>query len=310
MKNYTISKEKIVRTDESCFSNLPSFSYVPSFIDNLPSFLGMRMAYIDAPAIGTPNGKIALCLHGEPSWSYLYRKMIPKLQAAGYRVVAPDLFGFGRSDKPVDDNWYQFETHRASLLEFIEYLGLNKILLAVQDWGGLLGLTLPHEASERYDQLLVMNTTLATGDVPLSQGFKDWRTFMASQQNFDCAKLFARACPHLSAAETQAYSAPYITVESLAGVRRFPALVPEHIDSPGASTSRDARQFWQAQWRGQSFMAIGMADPVLGTSVMHALRKIIRDCPEPMMIESGGHFLQEWQSEHNPIVETAIRSWS
>jgi pimeloyl-ACP methyl ester carboxylesterase len=310
IRNYSISVEKIVRTDESCFSNLLNFPYPASFIDDLPSFPGMRMAYIDAPATSTPNGKVALCLHGEPSWSYLYRKMIPKLQAAGYRVVAPDLFGFGRSDKPIDETWYQFETHRASLLEFIEHLDLNKILLVVQDWGGLLGLTLPHEASERYGQLLVMNTTLATGDVPLSQGFKDWRAFMASQQNFDCAKLFSRACPHLSKSETQAYSAPFSTVESLAGVRRFPALVPEYLDSPGASISRDARQFWRTQWRGQSFMAIGMADPVLGTSVMQALRTIIRDCPEPMMIENGGHFLQEWQSEHNPIVENAIESWS
>jgi pimeloyl-ACP methyl ester carboxylesterase len=310
MKNHSVSAQKIVRTDESAFANLPDFPYNATFIDTLPSFSGLRMAYVDEPAACAPNGKVALCLHGEPSWSFLYRKMIPKLRAAGYRVVAPDLFGFGRSDKPTDEAWFQFDTHRNSLLELIEQLDLKNILMIVQDWGGLLGLTLPHHSPERFAQLLVMNTTLGTGDVPLSQGFKDWRAFMASQQNFDCAKLFSRACPHLTAEETQAYSAPFPNIASLAGVRRFPQLVPEFIDSPGAETSREARKFWQTQWLGQSFMAIGMKDPVLGTPVMQALRKSIRGCPEPMMIENGGHFLQEWQSEHNPIVEKAIASWA
>jgi pimeloyl-ACP methyl ester carboxylesterase len=310
MKNYSVSAQQMIRTDESAFANLPNFPYSASYIEKLPSFPGLRMAYIDVPATSNPNGKVALCLHGEPSWSFLYRKMIPKLQAAGYRVIAPDLFGFGRSDKPIDEAWFQFDTHRASLLEFIEQLDLKNILMIVQDWGGLLGLTLPHQFPERFAQLLVMNTTLGTGDAPLSQGFTDWRAFMASQQNFDCAKLFSRACPHLTTEEAQAYSSPFPNVESLAGVRRFPQLVPEFIDSAGAAISRQARQFWQTKWRGQSFMAIGMKDPVLGQPVMHALRKIIRGCPEPMMIENGGHFLQEWQSEHNPIVENAIASWA
>ncbi len=310
MKNHSVSMQQLVRTDESAFANIPDFLYKAIFIDTLPSFPALRMSYIDEPATSPPNGKVALCLHGEPSWSFLYRRMIPKLQAAGYRVIAPDLFGFGRSDKPIDEAWFQFDTHRASLLEFIEYLDLRNILLIVQDWGGLLGLTLPHHAPERYAQLLVMNTTLGTGDMQLSQGFKDWRAFMASQQNFDCSKLFSRSCPHLTIQETQAYSAPFPNLESLAGVRRFPQLVPEFIDSAGAATSRQARKFWQTQWQGQSFMAIGMKDPVLGPAVMQTLRKAISGCPEPMMIENGGHFLQEWQSEHNPIVENAVASWA
>jgi pimeloyl-ACP methyl ester carboxylesterase len=309
MKNYEIVGTQVIRTTESRFSGLPDFPYNPKYINTLPSFGSLRMAYIDEPPTTTSNGKVALCLHGEPSWSFLYRKMIPKLQAAGYRVIAPDLFGFGRSDKPTDEAWFTFETHRASLLEFIELHNLQSILLVVQDWGGLLGLTLPHLAPSRYSQLLVMNTTLGTGDVPLSQGFKDWRAFMATQSNFDCAKLFSRACPHLSAEEAQAYGAPFVNIASLAGVRKFPQLVPEFADSEGASISCDARQFWQTQWQGQSFMAIGMKDPVLGTTVMQSLRKNIRGCPEPMMIENGGHFLQEWQSEHNPIVENAVASW-
>jgi pimeloyl-ACP methyl ester carboxylesterase len=308
-KNYAISANMAIRTPETAFSAVPDFAYVPHFIKTLPSFGDLQMAYIDEAPISSPNGKVALCLHGEPSWSFLYRKMIPKLRANGYRVVAPDLFGFGRSDKPTNEAWFQFETHRTSLVELIEQLDLRDVLLIVQDWGGLLGLTLPHHSPERFVELLVMNTTLGTGEAPLTQGFKDWRAYMASQKQFDCAKLFSRACPHLTSAEVQAYAAPFESIASLAGVRRFPQLVPEFINSAGASISRDAKAFWQNQWQGKSFMAIGMKDPVLGPAVMNALRYIIRHCPEPMLVEDGGHFLQEWQSEHNPIVERAVASW-
>jgi tRNA(adenine34) deaminase len=308
-KNYAISANEAIRTPETAFAGIPDFAYTPHFNNTLPSFGGLQMAYIDEAPTSVPNGKVALCLHGEPSWSFLYRKMIPKLRATGYRVIAPDLFGFGRSDKPTNEVWFQFETHRTSLLELIEQLDLHNVLLIVQDWGGLLGLTLPLHSPERYVELLVMNTTLGTGDIPLTQGFKDWRAYMASQPEFDCAKLFSRSCPHLSSAEIQAYSAPFENVASLAGVRRFPQLVPEFLDSPGASISRDAKAFWQHQWQGKSFMAIGMKDPVLGPPVMRSLQKMIRRCPEPMLIEEGGHFLQEWQSEHNPIVERAVASW-
>ena len=303
-----------VRTPESCFDLVPDFAYLPNYEASLPSFGAMRMAYIDEPPLHKANGRIALCLHGEPSWSFLYRKMIEPLRAAGYRVIAPDLFGFGRSDKPVNADWYQFESHRTSLLELIENLGLTNITLIVQDWGGLLGLTLPHEMADRFSQLLVMNTTLATGDVPLSEGFIAWRNYMSKANNFDCSKLFQRACPHLSLAQAQAYSAPFHTAESLSGVRRFPALVPEFEDSSGALISRQARSFWQEQWQGQSFMAIGMADPVLGPTVMSALRKLIRGCPEPLQLTEAGHFVQEWETSNgivgNSIIATALNQWA
>jgi tRNA(adenine34) deaminase len=299
-----------LRTSELRFLNLPSFEFSPSYTEALPSFKNMRMAYVDAAPTGAPNGKVALCLHGEPSWSFLYRKMIPILQVAGYRVVAPDLFGFGRSDKPIREDWFTFDTHRSSLLEFIECLDLSNILLIVQDWGGLLGLTLPLNAPSRFRELLLMNTTLGTGDVALSKGFQDWRSYMAGQSDFDCGKLFSRSCPHLSINEVRAYNAPFETAAALAGVRRFPQLVPEFFDSPGANISREAREFWHSQWDGQSFMAVGVKDPVLGLPVMAELHRHIRGCPEPLLIPEGGHFLQEWQSAENPIVQAALASWS
>jgi pimeloyl-ACP methyl ester carboxylesterase len=223
--------------------------------------------------------------------------MIPPFVAAGARVVAPDFIGFGRSDKPGDEAAYTFDFHRDFLLHFVEKTNLRRITLVVQDWGGLLGLTLPMEMPERFERLLVMNTTLACGDAPLPQGFLAWRAYANAHPDLECGKLLSRACPHLSAAEAAAYDAPYPDAKSKAGVRRFPNLVPERPDDPGAAISRRARQWLETSWKGQAFMAIGAKDPVLGPPVMAELRKSIRNCAEPLVVGNGGHFLQEWGEE-------------
>ncbi len=304
-----------VRTAPERFTQLTdiaqAFAYEPRYIDDLPSFQGLRLCFIDVQPSGVSNNqKVALCLHGQPTWSYLYRKMIPPLLAAGFRVIAPDLFGFGRSDKPVEDQWYQFDTHRQSLIELIERLDLQRVTLVVQDWGGLLGLTLPHEMPNHFEQLLVMNTTLGTGDVELSQGFLDWRAYIAAQTKWiDCGKIIGRGTPHLTAAEIAAYNAPFESIQFQAGVRRFPQLVPEFIDSPGAELSRRARQFWQTQWQGKSFMVVGMQDPVLGPQVMQQLASHLKGCPKPYCVQTAGHFVQEWQSGQIPIVQTALQHY-
>jgi pimeloyl-ACP methyl ester carboxylesterase len=142
-----------------------------------------------------------------------------------------------------------------------------------------------------------MNTTLATGDVPLSEGFAAWRAYVAKNPDLACGKLLARACPHLTPAEAAAYDAPYPDARSKAGVRRFPRLVPERYDDPGAAISRKARDWLSTAWKGETFMAVGAKDPVLGLPVMTRLRGWIRDCPEPAIIDDGGHFLQEWGDE-------------
>src|SRR6185503_13318270 len=192
---------RAMRTPDERFANLPGFAWQPHYLE----WRGLRVHYLDEGA-GT---RTLLCLHGEPTWSYLYRRMIPPFLAAGYRVVAPDFIGFGRSDKVVDDTWYTFDTHREFLLELVERMDLKRVTIAVQDWGGLLGLTLPMEAPARYEKLLIMNTALGTGDVPLTDGFKSWRAYVAKTPDLDCGKLLARACPHLSAAEAAAYEAPF-----------------------------------------------------------------------------------------------------
>jgi len=145
--------------------------------------------------------------------------------------------------------------------------------------------------------LLVMNTTLGTGDVPLGEGFLAWRAWANKNPDMDIAKLMQRSCPHLSDTEAAAYGAPFPDASYKAGVRRFPNLVPEDPDADGAAISRRARDWWQRDWRGRAFMAIGAADPVLGPPVMNALRRVVRGCPEPLVLPQAGHFAQEWGEE-------------
>ena len=280
-----------LRTPEHCFDNLPGYDFAPNYISDLPALNGLRMHYLDEGNKGAQT--TYLCLHGNPAWSYLYRKMIPIFTASGARVIAPDMIGFGRSDKPKKDSFHSFTWHRQCLLESIERMDLQNIVLVVQDWGGILGLTLPMEKPQRYKGLLVMNTTLACGDAPLTEGFKAWREMCAKKPDFDIAKLFTRGNPQMSSAECAAYMAPFPDAGHRAATRAFPPMVPEFENSDGAAISRAARQFWRNDWSGQSFMAIGCQDPVLGESTMRELRSNIKNCPEPMLLREGGHFVQE-----------------
>jgi haloalkane dehalogenase len=287
----------VLKTPLERFADLPGFPWPSQSRGDMSGFSGLSMSYLDE---GPKAAPVFLCLHGQPTWSYLYRRMIPFFLATGQRVVAPDLFGFGRSDKPADEGVYTFDFHRDSLIAFVRTLDLRDVTLVVQDWGGLLGLTLPLEMPERFSRLIVMNTALPTGDVPLPQGFLDWRAFSNSHPDMAVGKLLARACPHLSAAEALAYDAPYPDARYKAGVRRFPNLVPEFPDSGGAAIGRAAREFWRSEWRGQSVMAIGMTDPVLGPPVMRMLHRVIRGCPPPLEFTEAGHFVQEWGEKVAP----------
>lgn len=291
----------ILRTPDENFADLPGYAFRPNYHQG-PA--GLRMHYLDE---GVPDAPVALCLHGQPTWSYLYRKMIPALVAAGHRVVAPDFFGFGRSDKPSEEATYTFDFHRNSIISLIETLDLKCMTLVCQDWGGLIGLTVPMDMPERFERLLVMNTALGTGDTPLGEGFLAWRAFSNSKPDMDVAALMKRAAPSLSDAEAAAYAAPYPDTRYKAGVRRFPNLVPDRPDADGAALSRRARDFWSKQWAGQSFMAIGMKDPVLGPPVMQALRATIRNCPPPLELTDAGHFTQEAGAV---IVEAAMKSFA
>ncbi len=292
--------QQFLRTPDERFAALPDFAYEPAYVEGLPGYEPMRMAYIDT---GPRDAEVtALCLHGQPTWSFLYRRMIPVFESRGVRVVAPDLFGFGRSDKPMEESVYGYNFHRNALLAFIRALDLRNILLVVQDWGGLLGLSLPMTLPDRIRRLLIMNTALPIGVSP-GKGFDDWKAYSAANPDLDIAGLMGRAVPLLSTEEQNAYAAPYPDQSYKAGVRRFPEMVMVAPHMEGVDLARKSRSFLSTAWAGDSFMAVGMLDPVLGPPVMSEVRSFIRNCPEPMDVAEGGHFLQE---HGGPVAEAAL----
>lgn len=293
----------IKRTPDDRFENLPGFDYAPQYSETLPGYESLRVHYLDEGP--KDAGKVFLCLHGQPSWSYLYRKMIPVFLETGARVIALDWLGFGRSDKPVDERTYTYHFHRNMLMAFLQDMDLQNITLVCQDWGGILGLSVPPDMPERFKRLIVMNTALPDGRSP-GKGFESWKAFAATQPDLDVAGLMARGTPKLSEAEAAAYGAPFPDMTYKAGVRRFPELVMVRPDMEGVETSKAAAHWWANEWRGESFMAIGMADPVLGGTVMDDLRQMIRGCPDPMRIETAGHFVQEWGE---PVARAALKSF-
>lgn len=290
-----------LRTPEERFRLLPGFPYAPHYADDLPGYEGLRLAWVDE---GPRDAETTfLCLHGEPTWSYLYRKMLPVFTAAGHRVVCPDLFGFGRSDKPVDDAVYTIDFHRDAVLALIDRLDLRNVCLVCQDWGGIIGLTLPMDCGERFTRLLVMNTAQPTGE-DLSAGFAAWKGFAAAAPDIPVAGLVCSdALGATNLMDALAYDAPFPDARYKAGVRRFPQLVPVEPGMAGIELTTRARAFLQEEWSGESFMAIGLRDGVLGKDVMEALRSVIKGCPEAMDVPEAGHFVQEYGE---PIARAAL----
>ena len=290
-----------LRTPDERFAFMPGFPHAPNYVDDLAGYEGLRLAYVDeGPAEAETT---FLCLHGEPTWGYLYRKMLPVFTAAGHRVVAPDLFGFGRSDKPVDDAVYTIDFHRESLLRLIERLDLRNITLVCQDWGGILGLTLPLDLPDRFTRLLVMNTGLPIGE-PISEGFAGWKFLAASAPEIPVAGLImSDTAGATNPLDAIAYDAPFPDNRYKAGVRRFPQMVPVEPGMDGIDLMKRARSFYRDTWAGESFMAIGMRDGVLGPDVMNELRSMIRGCPEAMEVPEAGHFVQEYG---DPIARAAL----
>jgi haloalkane dehalogenase len=292
-----------LRTPDDRFTDLPDFPYPAHYVDDLAGYEGLRAHYLD---VGPRDAeRTFLCLHGEPTWSYLYRKMIPVLLESGARVIAPDFYGFGRSDKPVHDSDYTFGFHRTFLLRLVERLDLRHITLVVQDWGGTLGLTLPVDPGfrSRLDRLFVMNTVLPVGE-PLGSHFYEWRSLVRNTVDLPVGQWIREAWPQLSDREVAAYDAPFPDRRFQAGARTFPDLAMVEPEMEGVAEAQAAQAFWAEEWSGQSFMAIGVKDPDVAT--MQALRQHIRGCPEALMLEDAGHFVQEWGEA---VARAALRSF-
>ncbi len=284
-------RQDALRTPESAFLNLPNYPWKSNYVDDLNSLDGLRMHYLDE---GNNDSKLTyLCLHGNPTWSYLYRHMIPVFLSSGARVVAPDLIGFGKSDKPKKDSFHTFLKHRLILLEFIEKLDLRNIVFVVQDWGGILGLTLPMVSPGRYLGLLAMNTLIATGVNPLPDGFTQWREMCKEKPNFDISRLLSRSNPTLTRAECDAYQAPFPDQGHRASTRAFPQILPDSPNSVGADISKQAELFWKNDWIGLSMIGIGIKDPVFGERVMQQLHHQIRGSVEIRLLPQASHFVPE-----------------
>ncbi len=293
-----------LRTPDAAFAGVPDFGYATHYAADLRDYDGLRIAYVDEGPRDAEH--VFLCLHGDPTWSFLYRKMIQVFRASGARVVAPDFFGFGRSDKPVDQTAYTFGFHRDALSRFVERLDLRGITLVCQDWGGVLGLTLPPDMPDRFARLLAMNTILGTGDVPVGDAWLAWRDYSNAHPDLDVGLLMKRTTPILSAAEAAAYDAPFPDARYKAGVRAFPNIVPIAPAMDGAALSRRARDWWQTAWRGETYLAAGGKDPVLGLRAMRQLQKWVRDAPPPVEFADAGHFIQEWGDD---VARDALRAF-
>ena len=237
-----MARVEALRTPDDRFADLPDFPYPPCYLNGLPGYEGLRAHTLD---VGPADAeRTFLCLHGQPTWSYLYRKMIPVMLASGARVVAPDLFGFGRSDKPIQDAVYSFHFHREFLLRFVERVDLRRITLVVQDWGGTLGLTLPVDPGfrDRLDRLIVMNTVLPIG-MPLTPHFYEWRALVRNTPDLPVGQLMRGAEPRLTEREVAAYDAPFPDLRFKTGVRTFPDLAMVEAEMDGVAEARAARRF-------------------------------------------------------------------
>lgn len=287
---------KALRTPEERFADLPGYPFAPRYAE-VPDTEGgrLRIHYVDE---GDVAAEPVLLMHGEPSWSYLYRKMIPIIVEAGYRVLAPDLVGFGRSDKPSSAGDYSYARHVAWMRAFLLELNQRNINLVCQDWGGLVGLRLVAEDPEAFARVVVANTGLPTGDRALPEAFMAWRKFSLEVPQFDVGGIVRGGCQTpLPEAVVAAYDAPFPDETFKEGARIFPSLVPVSPDDPAAEANRRAWEVLQ-QFEKPFLTAFSDGDPITrgGERVFQKLIPGAKGRPH-QIIEGAGHFLQEDRGE-------------
>ncbi len=285
----------VLRTPDERFDELQNFPFEPHYLEVSDDDLGtLRIHFVDE---GPRNAPVVLCLHGEPSWSFLYRKMIPVFTAAGFRAVAPDLVGFGRSDKPASRSDYSYKKHVQWMKDWLDAAGLTDITLLGQDWGGLIGLRLVAENPGLFSRFSLSNAGLPTGDQAMSEAFDRWRQFSQQDPEFDIGNIvnqFGRGS--LSEAEIMAYRAPFPSNEYKEGARQFPLLVPASPDDPAAE---DNRRAWQSlmQWDKPALMCFSDSDPITAGADRPFLKLVPGTRNQPHITLRGSHFIQEEDGE-------------
>ena len=277
---------KTLRTPDERFADLPDYPFAP----NYANLVDLRMHYVDE---GPRDGAPILLLHGEPTWSYLYRKMIPSLAVAGLRVIAPDLIGFGRSDKPSSMEDYTYERHVEWIRLFIEQLDLREITLFGQDWGSLIGLRVAAENEDLFARIVIANGFLPTARDPTPSAFLIWRAFAKYSPWFPIGRIVAAGCVNkLPRSVIAAYDAPFPDSSYKAGARAFPRLVPTREDDPAVPANRAA---WDklGRWQKPFLTVFGKNDPILGKADVPLQSLVPGAKGQPHDRIRGGHFVQE-----------------
>jgi haloalkane dehalogenase len=287
----------LLRTPDERFSGLPGFPFEPRYVQVADGDGGrLRIACVDE---GPPGAETVVLLHGEPSWSFLYRDMIAPLVAAGLRVIVPDLVGFGRSDKPSRQQDYTYARHVEWMRQaLLNELDVHDATLVGQDWGGLIGLRIVAENPDRFTRVVIANTGLPTGDHPMSDAFFAWRRYSQNTTDFPVGRIVSGGCiTPLSAEVIAAYDAPFPDDSYKAGARVFPALVPIARDDPAAEANRRAWSVLQA-WDKPFLTAFSDSDPITagGDSVFHKLVPGAAGRAH-VTVTGAGHFLQEDRGE-------------
>jgi haloalkane dehalogenase len=273
----------VFRTPDERFEGLPGFDFEPNYVE----LDGLRLHHLDEG-----SGQTVVCFHGEPTWSYLYRHMLPPLVEAGHRVVCPDYAGFGRSDKPTDQGWYSYDRHVDLVSRHLEQLDLADVTVVVQDWGGPIGLRWAVEHADQVGRLVILNTGLFTGRV--SKGFMAWRDFAERTPDLPIGMIVqGGTTTELPPEVVAAYEAPFPTPESKAGAQRFPLLVPLSDDDVGAAEMRAVHERL-ASWDKPALVAFSDTDPVFPfPQAGEQFTAVIPTAGEQVRVEGAAHFLQE-----------------
>jgi haloalkane dehalogenase len=280
-----MSATETVRVDESAFAGLPGFDYTPNYAD----VDGTRVAYLDE---GSPDASPVWFMHGEPTWSFLWRKVFPPVRDAGYRCIVPDLPGFGRSDKPTDVGWYSYDRHCATMQALLETLDLRDATMVVHDWGGPIGMRLFTENPDRFTRLVIMDTGLFTGEQPMTDAWKAFRDFVEKTEDLPIGFLVKGACARGMDDDVLAgYEAPFPSSASKAGARAFPLMLPTSPEMPGAAEGRVVRDALVADSRPKLCIWAD-SDPIIPPKVGAKLAELV-GAPAPIEIANASHFLQE-----------------